>query len=333
MKAFVLSRYGTTEPVRAAEVPQPEMRDDDVLVQVHAASINPVDFKIRDGDLKPLLPYKLPLIMGNDLAGTVIKCGPDVAGFTPGDDVYARVDKDRIGTFAEVIAVGERAVAKKPRGLDMVQAASVPLVGLTAWQALVEKARLQSGQKVLIHAGSGGVGSIAIQLAKHLGAAIATTTSTANVGWVKNLGADLVIDYKKEDFENIVRDYDVVFDTLGGETLEKSFQVVKPGGKVISVAGPPEPDFARQFGLNWFLRQAIRVLSFRVRWKARRRQVTYSFLFMEPSGSQLRELGSLIDSGAIRPIVDRVFPFQSTPEALAYVEEGHARGKVVVQVR
>jgi alcohol dehydrogenase len=309
------------------------MRSDDVLVEIHAASINPVDFKIRNGDLKPLLPYKLPLIMGNDLAGVVVKCGPNVEGFKPGDEVYARTDKDRIGAFAEMAAVSESSVAKKPRTLDMVQAASVPLVGLTAWQALIEKAQLQAGQKVLIHAGSGGVGTIAIQLAKHLGATVATTTSTVNVDWVKNLGADVVIDYKKDDFETIVRNYEVVFDTLGGETLEKSLRVVKPGGKIISVAGPPEPDFAREFGLNWFLVQAIRVLSFGIRRKSKRREVSYSFLFMKPSGSQLRELGSLIDSGAIRPVVDRVFPFQSTQEALAYVEEGHAKGKVVVQVR
>jgi NADPH:quinone reductase-like Zn-dependent oxidoreductase len=333
MKAFVLSRYGKTEPVHAVEVPEPEMRSDDVLVEIHAASVNPVDFKIRNGEAKPLLPYKMPLVMGSDLAGVVVSCGPNVAGFKPGDEVYARADKDRIGTFAEMIAVNEKAVAKKPRTLDMVQAAAVPLVGLTAWQALVEMAQVQPGQRVLIHAGSGGVGTIAIQVAKHLGAIVATTTSTANVEWVKNLGADVVIDYKKDDFETIVHDYDVVFDTLGGETLKKSLPVIKPGGKVISVAGPPEPEFAREYGLNWVVTQAIRVLSFQIRRKAKRRQVTYSFLFMKPSGSQLSELGSLIDSGAIRPVVDRVFPFQSTQEALAYVEEGHAKGKVVVQIR
>jgi alcohol dehydrogenase len=271
--------------------------------------------------------------MGCDLAGVVISAGPDVEAIKAGDEVYARVDKDRIGTFAEMAAVSEHAVAKKPRTLDMVHAASVPLVGLTAWQALVEKAQLQTGQTVLIHAGSGGVGTIAIQLAKHLGATVATTTSTVNVDWVKRLGADVVIDYTKDEFETIVRDYDVVLDTLGGEMLEKSLQVVRPGGKVISVAGPPEPDFAREYGLNWFLIQAIRALSFRIRRKAKRRKVSYSFLFMKPSGSQLRELGTLIDSGAIRPVVDRIFPFPSTPEALDYVEKGHAKGKVVVQMR
>lgn len=333
MKAFVVSRYGKQNSVHAVEVPEPELRDDDVLVQIHAASINPLDLKIRNGELKPLLPYKLPLVLGNDLAGVVVKAGPKVQRFKPGDEVFARPDQDRIGAFAEFIAISENDVAKKPRALDMEQAASVPLVGLTAWQALIEKAKLQPGQKVLIHAGSGGVGTIAIQLAKHLGATVATTTSTANAQWVKALGADLVIDYKKDGFETIVRDYDVVLDTQGGATLEKSLRVLKPGGKVISVAGPPEPDFAKEFGVNWLLIQAMRVLSFRIRRQAKRRGVTYSFLFMKANGNQLREIASLVDSGAIRPVVDRVFPFQSTLEALAYVEKGRAKGKVVVKVR
>ena len=333
MKAFVVSKYGKANSVEAVELPEPELGDGDVLVEVHAASVNPLDLKIRNGELKPLLPYKLPLVLGNDLAGVVIKAGKNVRRFKPGDEVFARPDQDRIGAFAELIAISENDVAKKPDRLGMEQAASVPLVGLTAWQALVGKARLQPGQKVLIQAGSGGVGTIAIQLAKHLGATVATTTSTANVDWVKGLGADVVIDYKKDDFESVLHDYDVVIDTQGGQTLEKSLQVLKPGGKVISVAGPPEPDFAKEFGANWFLIQAMRALSFRIRRKAKRRGVTYSFLFMKASGDQLRELGSLIDSGAIRPVVDQVFPFQSTMEALAYVEKGRAKGKVVVKIR
>ena len=333
MKAFVVSKYGKANSVEAVELPEPELGDGDVLVEVHAASVNPLDLKIRNGELKPLLPYKLPLVLGNDLAGVVIKAGKNVRRFKPGDEVFARPDQDRIGAFAELIAISENDVAKKPDRLDMEQAASVPLVGLTTWQALVGKARLQAGQKVLIQAGSGGVGTIAIQLAKHLGATVATTTSTANVDWVKGLGADVVIDYKKDDFESVLHDYDVVIDTQGGQTLEKSLLVLKPGGKVISVAGPPEPDFAKEFGANWFLIQAMRALSFQIRRKAKRRGVTYSFLFMKASGDQLRELGSLIDSGAIRPVVDQVFPFQSTMEALAYVEKGRAKGKVVVKIR
>jgi 2-desacetyl-2-hydroxyethyl bacteriochlorophyllide A dehydrogenase len=333
MKAFVVTRYGKANSVEAVELPEPELGDRDVLVQIHAAGVNPLDLKIRNGELKPLLASKLPLVLGNDLAGVVVKAGTNVGRYKPGDEVYAKPDKDRIGAFAELIAISENDVAKKPHRLDMEQAASIPLVGLTAWQALIEKAKLRAGQKVLIHAGSGGLGTIAIQLAKHLGATVATTTSTVNVEWVKRLGADVVIDYRSNDFETVLHDYDVVIDTQGGQTLEKSLRVLKPGGKVISVAGPPDPDFAKDFGANWFLIQAMRVISLRIRRKAKRRGVTYSFLFMKASGVQLRELGSLIDSGAIRPVVDRVFPFQSTTEALAYVEKGRAKGKVVVKIR
>lgn len=333
MKAFLIDRYGGDDAVRAGEVPEPELRDDDVLVEVHAASINPLDLRIRDGKLKAILPYRLPLILGNDVAGVVVRVGARVRRFKPGDEVYARPDQHRIGTFAEFISMREDDVAYKPRELTMEEAASVPLVGLTAWQALAERADVKKGQKVLIHAGSGGVGTFAIQLAKHLGAVVATTTSEANLDWVKRLGADVVIDYRNEDFEAILRDYDVVLDTQGGKTLDKSVRVLKPGGKIISVSGPPDPDFTRDFGLNRVLRLAIRLLSYRIRRRARRRGVRYSFLFMSASGDQLAEIASLIDSGDISPVVDRVFPFDSTKEALAYVETGRARGKVVVKVR
>ncbi|HEV8260448.1 MAG TPA: NADP-dependent oxidoreductase, partial [Burkholderiales bacterium] len=311
MKAFIIDRYGDSEVVRAGEMPDPELRDGDVLVQIHAASVNPLDLKIRDGKLKPILPYRLPLILGNDLAGVVLRVGPGVRRFKPGDEVYARPDKDRIGAFTELIAIREDAVAIKPKRLTMEEAASIPLVGLTAWQALVERAKLKAGQKVLIHAGSGGVGTMAVQLAKHLGAIVATTTSTANLDWVKGLGADIVIDYRKDDFETILRDYDVVLDTLGGEALEKSLRVLKPGGKLVSISGPPDPHFAREMGANWILRLAMRLLSRRIRKSAKRLRVNYSFLFMRSSGDQLREIGSLIDAGVIRPVVDRVFPFES----------------------
>lgn len=332
MKAFALTRYGKKNTVKAVEHTVPDLRDDDVLVQIHAASVNPLDLKIRNGELKPLLPYKLPLVLGNDLAGIVVKTGPRVRRFAPGDAVYAKPNQNRIGTFAEYLAVNENDVANKPDSVDMDEAAALPLVSLTAWQALVDKARVQPGQKVLIHAGSGGLGSIAIQLAKHLGATVATTTSTKNVAWVKELGADVVIDYKTQDFATELHDYDVVLDTQGGQTLDKSFQVVRPGGQVISVAGPPEPTFAREFGANWLLVQAMRALSFSVRRKATRRSVHYSFLFMTANGDQLRELGALVDAGVIRPIIDRVYPFDATLDALSYVENGRATGKVVVNI-
>jgi NADPH:quinone reductase-like Zn-dependent oxidoreductase len=330
MKAFALTRYGKTNSVAAVERAQPDVGDDDVLVQIHAASINPLDLKIRNGELKPLLPYTLPIVLGNDLAGVVVKTGPRVRGFTAGDAVFAKPNQDRIGAFAEYLALNENDVAPKPERLDMTEAASLPLVALTAWQALVVKARVQPGQKVLIHAGSGGLGSIAIQLAKHLGATVATTTSAKNAAWVKDLGADVVIDYKTQDFADELSGYDLVLDTQGGVTLEKSLQVLKPGGTVISVAGPPDPVFAREFGANWLLVQAMRVLSFSIRRKAKKRGVTYSFLFMTANGEQLRELSTLVDAGVIRPVIDRVFPFDDTLEALAYVESGRSKGKVVV---
>jgi alcohol dehydrogenase len=269
--------------------------------------------------------------LGHDLAGVVIRVGARVKQFKAGDEVYSRPADHRIGTFAEFIAVQEKDLAPKPRALSMEEAASVPLVGLTAWQALIEKANLKKGQKVLIHAGSGGVGTFAIQLAKHLGAFVATTTSTTNVDLVKSLGADLAIDYKQHDFENLLRDYDVVLNSPGNEILEKSLRVLKPGGKLISISGPPDPDFAKDMGLSWILRQVMRLLSYRIRKKAKRHHVSYSFLFMRASGDQLREIGSLIDSGIIRPVVDRVFPFESTNEAMSYVEKGRAKGKVIVK--
>jgi NADPH:quinone reductase-like Zn-dependent oxidoreductase len=333
MKAFFIDRYGSKDNVRAGDMPDPELREDDVLVQIHAAGVNLLDAKIRDGAYKRFLPYRFPLILGNEVAGVVVRVGSRVRRFAPGDEVYARPDDDRIGAFAECIAIQEDAVAKKPKNLTMVEAASIPLVGLTAWQVLVERAQLSQGQKVLIHAGSGGVGTVAIQLAKQLGAIVATTTSTANLEWVKRLGADVVIDYRKDDFETILHDYDVVLNSLGAETLEKSLRVLKPGGKLISISGPPDPAFAKDRGLSWIVRLAMRLLSYRIRDKAKRHHVSYSFLFMRASGEQLREIGSLIESGIIRPVVDRVFPFAETKEALAYVETGRAKGKVVVKVR
>src|SRR6266568_2003990 len=333
MKAFVVDRYKSKSAVRLGEMPEPEVRDDDVLVQVHAASLNQLDSKIRDGEFKLILPYRLPLILGNDVAGVVVGVGSRVRRFKLGDEVYARPHKDRIGAFAEFISMNEDDVALKPRELTMEEAASIPLVGLTAWQALIERANLKRGQKVLIHAGSGGVGTFAIQLAKHVGATVATTTSTANLDLVKSLGADVAIDYKTTDFEKVLRDYDVVLNSLGTETLYKSLQVLKPGGKLISISGPPDPDFAKDQGSSWILRQIMRLLSYGIRKKAKRHHVSYSFLFMKADGDQLREITSLIDAEIIRPVVDRVFPFESTKEALAYVETERAKGKVVVKVR
>ena len=333
MKAFIVDRYGSKERLRAGDMPDPELREDEVLVEVHAAGVNMLDAKIRNGEFKLILPYRPPFILGHDVAGVVVRVGPRVRRFKPGDEVYARPDDFRIGAFAEYIGVKEDSLAIKPGVLTMEEAASIPLVGLTAWQALIEKANLKKGQKVFIQAGSGGVGTFATQLAKHLGATVATTTSSANVELVKTLGADVVIDYKKDAFEDLLRDYDAVLNSQDEKTLEKSLRVLKGGGKLISISGPPDPEFGEEIRSPWFLKLIMRLLSFRIRRKARRRGITFAFLFMKPSGKQLREITRLIESGAIRPVVDRVFPFESTNEAMAYVEGGHARGKVVVKVK
>ena len=332
MKAYIVDRYEKKGSLRLGELPEPKLGSDDVLVRIHAAGVNPLDAKIRDGEFKAILPYRLPLVLGNDMAGVVVGTGANVRRFKPGDHVYARPDERRIGTFAEFIAVSETDLAMKPGNLTMEEAAAIPLVALTAWQALVEKAQPKQGQKVLIHAGSGGLGTVAIQLAKHLGATVATTTSTANVDLVKSLGADIVIDYKSDDFETLLNGYDVVLNSLGKDTLEKSLSVLNHGGKLISVSGPPDAAFARANGLGWLLRQVMRLLSFSIRRKARSRGVAYSFLFMRADGEQLSKITALIEAGIIRPVIDRVFPFEATNDALAYVETGRSKGKVVIRI-
>jgi len=332
MKAFLIDRYGKQETGRIGDMPEPDLRDDDVLIQVRAASINPLDSKIKSGEFKLILPYRFPLILGNDVSGTVVRVGARVSQFKPGDDVYARPDDDRIGTFAEFIAIKASSVALKPTNISMVEAASLPLVSLTAWQVLMETAKLKKGQKVLVHAGSGGVGTIAIQLAKHLGAFVATTTSTSNIPLVKALGADVVIDYRQQDFAAVLRDYDVVLSSLGSDVLHKSLQVLKPGGHLISVSGPPTPAFAAARGLTWPLSQVLRLLSYGIRRKAKQKNIEYSFVFMRAEGAQLQAITTLVEAGAIRPVVDQVFAFEDILQALAYSDSGRAKGKIVVQM-
>ncbi|MFJ2447619.1 NADP-dependent oxidoreductase [Pseudomonas sp. NPDC087626] len=329
MKAFLIDRYGK-HTGRIGEAPAPTVGAEDVLIEVHASSVNVLDSKIRKGEFKLILPYALPLILGNDLAGVVVEVGSQVTRFKPGDQVYARPPEARIGTFAQLIAVNQNAIALKPANTNMAQAASIPLVALTAWQVLVETAQLKKGQKVLIHAGSGGVGSLAIQLAKHLGAFVATTTSTSNVEWVKALGADVVIDYSQQNFESVLHDYDLVLNSLGADVLEKSLKVLKPGGQLISISGPPTAQFAQEQGLSWPLQQIMRLLSLGIRRKARKQNVSYGFVFMRANGAQLQHITELVEAGIIKPVVDRCFDFESTAEALQYVELGRAKGKVVV---
>lgn len=330
MKAFILDAYKKGAILRFGEMPNTQIGETDVLVKIHAAGLNVLDLKISNGEFKPILPYKPPFVLGHDLAGTVERVGAKVRGFKPGDEVYARPSDGRIGALAEYIAVSEADLALKPANLGMDVAAAVPLVALTAWQALVEVGKLQKGQKVFIQAGSGGVGTIAIQLAKHLGATVATTCSAGSADLVRSLGADVVIDYKSEDFEKVLSGYDLVLHSQDGKTLEKSLRVLKPGGLLISISGPPDPAFAKAQRLNLFLRLVLTLLSRKTRKAAERLGVRYSFLLMRADGAQLGEITKLIEADLIRPVVDRVFPFTKTNEALALVDTGRAKGKVVV---
>ncbi len=329
MKAFVVEHYGK-DGLRAADVPEPEVGDGDVLVKVSAASVNPLDTMVRNGELKRLLKYRTPFVLGHDVAGVVTRVGSAVRDFQVGDEVYARPRDLRIGTFAEYIAIDQDDVAPKPASLTLHEAAAVPLVSLAAWQALVDRALVQPGQKVLVHAGSGGLGSTVMQLAKHLGATVATTARGENADLVRSLGADVVVDYTKEDFAEVLSGYDVVLDSRGGENLEKSLTVLRPGGQAIGVTGPPDPAFAKQLGAPKLMGAVMGLLSRKVRKQARKRGVSYSFLFMQANGGQLRELASLYDAGHLHPLIDKTFSFEQTHEALAYVEQGRATGKVVI---
>ncbi len=329
MRAFIIDGY--KKPLHEADVPEPTVGDGDVLIKVAAAGVNGIDERIREGAFKAFLPYPMPLILGHDVAGTVIRVGARVRGFKPGDEVFARPRDHRIGTFAERIAVDQDDVALAPTSVTAVEAASLPLVALTAWQALVDLGTVRAGQKVLIHGGAGGVGTVAIQLAKHLGAHVATTTSTRNVDFVRGLGADVVVDYTTQDFTAELSGYDVVLDSLGGENLERSLRVLRPGGKAVGIAGPPTPAFARQIGLGPVLRLAIGALSRKVRRQAEKLGVSYDFLFMHADGGQLRTIAELVDAGTIRPIVGATFAFDEAPAALAALNAGGLRGKAVVR--
>ncbi len=329
MKAFVVDHYGE-DGLRAADVPEPEVGAGDVLVKVSAAGINPLDSMIRNGEFKRLLRYRTPFVLGHDVAGVVTRVGSAVRDLQVGDEVFARPRDLRIGTFAEYIAIAEDDVAPKPASLTLHEAAAVPLVALAAWQALVDRAHLTAGQKVLVHAGSGGLGSTAIQLAKHLGATVATTASAKNAELARSLGADVVVDHTQADFAEILSGYDVVLDSRGGENLERSLTVLRPGGHAIGVSGPPDPGFAKQLGAPKPIGLVMGLLSHKVRRQARKLGVSYSFLFMQANGAQLRELGSLYDAGRLRPVIDKEFPFDQTLEALAYVEQGRGNGKVVI---
>jgi NADPH:quinone reductase-like Zn-dependent oxidoreductase len=328
LKAFVVTHYGA-DGLQAADVAAPEVGPRDVLVDIRAASVNPLDTMVRNGEFKRLIKYKRPFVLGHDLAGVITRVGAEVRDFNVGDEIYSRPRDLRIGGFAEHIAIDAADVALKPASLSFEEAAAVPLVALAAWQALVDVAGIKAGQKVLVHAGAGGLGSSVVQVAKHLGAYVAATAHTKDVDKVRSLGADEVIDYTSQDFTEVLAGYDVVLDSLGRASLEKSLAVLKSGGLAISVVGPPDPHFATQLGQP-LLKPVMGLLSRRVRWRAKELGVRYSFLFMRANGAQLKTLATLYDTGVLRPVLDRTFDFADTLAAMAYVEQGKANGKIVV---
>jgi NADPH:quinone reductase-like Zn-dependent oxidoreductase len=334
MKAYQIKKYSKKEQMQLVQVAEPIVAENELLVQINAAGVNLLDSMIKWGEFKLFLPYKTPLTNGHDMAGVVTKVGAKVSKYKVGDEVFSRVADYKIGTFAEYIAVNENDLAPKPKNLTMEEASSIPLVGLTAWQALVETANIKKGQKVFIQAGSGGVGTFAIQLAKHLGAYVATTTSEKNIALVKSLGADLIIDYKTEDFSKILKDYDLVLHSNREKiVLEQSLGILKKGGQLISLVGPPTPEFAQEIGLAWHLKFVTKLLSSSAKKKAQKLGVRFKFLFMRADGKQLSEITKLIEAGIIKPVIDKVFPFNQTNEALTYVETGRVKGKVVIKIK
>lgn len=333
IEAFYIRQYGGPDVLERGRLAAPALGPRDVRIQVHAASVNPLDLKIREGQLKVLLPYRFPLVLGNDCSGVVTEVGREVSRFRTGDAVYTRVGQDRIGTFAQETVADEEAVAHKPVSLSHAEAASLPLVLLTAYQVLTEAAALKRGQSVLIHAGAGGVGSVAIQLAKYLGLHVVSTASGANIQFVKGLGADTVIDRKTQRFEHAVRDMDAILDSVGMSNLLRSFQCVRPGGTVVSIADGPDVSLARDLNVNRLLWPVFWAMGARPHAAAQRAGAHYRYWFMRADGRQLERLNPLLENGTIRPNVDVVLPFDHTPHAIAWVEGGRARGKVVIQMR
>jgi NADPH:quinone reductase-like Zn-dependent oxidoreductase len=334
MKAYIVEKYGKAETLHLTHMPDPIPKENEVLIQIHSAAVNSADIMLKNGDFKLFLPYKTPFVSGHDMAGTIVDIGKRVTKFNVGDMVYARAADFNIGTFADLICADENDVALKPTNITMEEAASIPLVGLTSWQALVEMAGIKKGQKVFIQAGSGGVGTFAIQLAKYFGAFVATTTSASNFALVKALGADLVIDYKKEDFSTTLTDYDIVlYSNKDLKKLENSLKILKPGGILVSLTGPPTAEFAESMGVASYIKMIANLLSFTVRRKAKKLGVRFKFLFMRADGRALAEITKLIEMEKIRPVIDQEFPFEQINEAMSYVETGRSKGKVVIKIK
>lgn len=333
MQAFTFKRYGKSPDVGLATTARPAaLKANEILVQVHAAALNPIDNMILTGMFKPVLHFQLPATIGSDLAGVVTAVGSQVTRFKVGDAVFASIFDTGTGAVAEYSVVAESAAALKPANLDFVQAASIPMVGLTSWQALKERAGVKPGQKVFIPAGSGGIGTFAIQLAKYFGAKVATTTSSKNLALVKNLGADQVIDYTKQEFDKVLQDYDMVLGTIKGDAIEKSIGILKPGSKIVSLVGPLDKAFAQARKLNFVLKFVFGLMSRKIIAQAKKRQVSYAFLFVRPDGAQLTEIGKLLETEQIKPVIDQVFAFEQAKDAMAYLAQGRAKGKVVIKI-
>ncbi|MCL4152215.1 UNVERIFIED_CONTAM: hypothetical protein GTU68_028441 [Idotea baltica] len=326
MKALQIVRYGEIEDSLAFnEVSKPNIQSKDVLIEVRAAAINPIDKSIILGNLHSLIPISFPCTSAYDVSGVVVEIGDEVSHLEVGDLVYARVPQEQMGTIAEYVAVNSIAVSKKPGNISFEEAASLPLAGLTALQSL-EHVGIKENDKVLIHAGSGGVGSFAIQYAKAKGAYVYTTTSTSNVRWVKELGADEVIDYKTEDYKSIVKDADIVFDTLGNNYTLEAFQVIKQGASIVSVVGPLDEESAKAFGIfDYKLPEDLDRL-------IKEKEAAYKFIFMHPNGAHLREIKSLIEDEKIKPIIDKVYAFSDSIEAFTHLASGRAKGKIVIKI-
>lgn len=330
MKAVTLVKYGA--PLTWADLPTPTPQAGEVLVKVHAASINPLDSLIQRGAIKSLYSYKLRQIMGNDLAGTVEQVGPGVTDFQVGDEVFARPAMERLGAFAEYCIVRAADLAHKPRNISAIEAAALPLVSLTALQAFTEKTNVGPGTKVFIQGGAGGLGSIALQVAKMLGATVAVTVGTADVQFARELGADIVVDYKTQKYEEHVKDFDVVLDTLGGAEIERSMKVLRKGGIIVSVIGNPDAELANQLGKP-FLKPIFHFLSRKERASARKAGVTYKFLFMRADGAQLTRIAEAVDAAQLKPIVGNVLPFDELVSALNNPSEKKTGpGKTVVEI-
>lgn len=331
MKAAFINKYGSDEKMHLGDFPKPVAKEHEVLIQVKAASVNPIDFKVKAGMLKFLRKYSFPLILGHDLSGEVVEIGPKVTKFKKGDLVFSRPGNSGIGGFAEYIAVNEDEVALKPTNISFEEAASLPLVALTTWQAF-DAANVKKGDKILIQAGAGGVGTFAIQLAKVRGAEVWTTTSEKNEALVKSLGADHVVNYRKEHPWEVLNNMNFVFDTLGGDDLFKIFNVVKPGGWVVSISGLPDGETAKDMDLGLFKKFVLRLVGLKANLSAALKKNHYKFLFMKPNGAQLTEIKNLVEQGKIRPIIDSVFPLSDVQKALEHSESGRARGKIVIKI-